>query len=63
MNSYPPIPDTWDCPDHAPIKGNQGEDEWIYHLPSNEYYEETNPEECFASEEGAKAAGYRPAKI
>ncbi len=61
-SSYPPIPGTWDCPDKAPIKGNQGSLEWIYHLPRNTFYEATNPEECFASEAAARAAGYRAAK-
>ena len=50
------------CPKKAPIKGNRG-DEWIYHLPSNQYYSQTNPEECFASEDGAKKAGYRAALV
>ena len=51
------------CPSNAPIKGNRGDDEWIYHLPSNKYYSVTNPEECFASEDGAKEAGYRAALV
>lgn len=63
MNSYAPIPGTWDCPAKAPIKGNQGSPEWIYHLPQNAYYGATNPEECFATEAAAVAAGYRAAKI
>ncbi len=62
-SSYSPIPGTWDCPAKAPIKGNQGSPEWIYHLPRNAYYEATNPEECFASEAAARAAGYRAAKV
>jgi hypothetical protein len=62
-NSYPPIPGTWNCPSYAPIKGNQGSPEWIYHLPSNAYYANTNPEECFATEAAAVAAGYRPARV
>ncbi|QIG42066.1 thermonuclease family protein [Nocardioides anomalus] len=63
LTSYPPIPGTWDCPTNAPIKGNRGETEWIYHLPTNKYYSATNPEECFATEAGALAAGYRPARV
>jgi endonuclease YncB( thermonuclease family) len=62
-HSYPPIPGTWNCPSYAPIKGNQGSPEWIYHLPSNAYYANTNPEECFATEAAAVAAGYRPARV
>jgi endonuclease YncB( thermonuclease family) len=63
MAAYAPIAGTWDCPAKAPIKGNQGSPEWIYHLPRNAYYDATNPEECFATEAGAQAHGYRAAKI
>ncbi|MDR2996666.1 MAG: hypothetical protein LBU78_00940, partial [Microbacterium sp.] len=60
--SYPgrtaPI-DTWNCPAWAPIKGNQGSNGWIYHVPGGAYYAKTNPEECFRTEADAKAAGYR----
>ncbi len=31
----------------------------IYHLPSGRYYDVTKPEECFATESAAQAAGYR----
>lgn len=61
LASYPPVSANA-CPKKAPIKGNRG-DEWIYHLPSNQYYSVTNPEECFASEDGAKKAGYRAALV
>jgi endonuclease YncB( thermonuclease family) len=61
LASYPPVSANA-CPKKAPIKGNRS-DEWIYHLPSNQYYKQTNPEECFASEDGAKKAGYRAALI
>ncbi len=61
LASYPPVSANA-CPAKAPIKGNRG-DEWIYHLPSNQYYSVTNPEECFASEDGAKKAGYRAALV
>jgi endonuclease YncB( thermonuclease family) len=63
MKSYAPIPGTWNCPSYAPIKGNQGSNGWIYHMPWNQYYSVTNPEECFATEAAAVAAGYRPAKV
>ena len=53
--SYPPISQN-SCPDSAPIKGNQS---GIYHVPGGQYYGRTNPEECFASESDAQAAGYR----
>ena len=62
LRSYPPV-STTACPKKAPIKGNRGE-EWIYHLPKGDpFYAATNPEECFASEDGAKKAGYRAALI
>lgn len=59
--SYPPA-STSSCPKKAPIKGNRGTDEWIYHLPGQDYYDVTNPEECFASEAGAQKHGYRRAR-
>jgi hypothetical protein len=53
--SYPPISED-DCPPNAPIKGNQS---GIYHVPGGAYYGVTDPEECFATEADARAAGYR----
>ena len=47
------------CPPDQPIKGNQS---GIYHVPGGQYYDRTNPEECFASEADAQAAGYRASK-
>ena len=62
LASYRPV-STSSCPRKAPIKGNRG-DEWIYHLPTgDENYGLTHPEECFASEDGAKLAGYRAALV
>jgi endonuclease YncB( thermonuclease family) len=62
LRSYRPISSN-SCPRKAPIKGNRG-DEWIYHLPKGDpFYKQTNPEECFASADGAKKAGYRAALI
>jgi endonuclease YncB( thermonuclease family) len=58
--SYPPAT-RWDCPRRAPIKGNASS--MIYHMPGQAYYHLTTPEECFASEAGAWAAGYRKAKV
>ena len=56
LRSYRPV-STNACPKKAPIKGNRS-DEWIYHLPTGDpFYKVTNPEECFASEDGAKKAG------
>jgi hypothetical protein len=52
------------CPPGFLIKGNQGSrstTEWIYHLPGGASYAVTAPEECFATEAAAQAAGYRRA--
>lgn len=52
-----------DCPPSHPIKGNQGSREqkdWIYHTRASRAYAATDPEECFATEADAQAAGYRP---
>lgn len=46
------------CPDDHPIKGNASSR--IYHLPGSSSYNQTHAELCFASEDGATAAGYRP---
>lgn len=48
------------CPADAPIKGNANSG--IYHVPGGEYYDRTIPEECFATEADAVAAGYRASK-
>jgi len=66
LKSYSPV-SYIDCPANAPIKGNvkTGDPDWdepykgIYHLPGHQYYDITQPEECFATEAGAVAAGYR----
>lgn len=52
----PPV-SAYDCPSSHPIKGNANS--MIYHLPSGRYYDVTKPEECFATESAAQAAGYR----
>lgn len=52
-----------DCPSNAPIKGNESSSGvLIYHTSSSATYDETNPEECFATEAAAQAAGYRAAQ-
>lgn len=53
-------PSGWDCPSAYPIKGNASS--MIYHMPYGSYYSRTNPEQCFATESAAKAAGYRKSK-
>ncbi len=50
----------YDCPDSHPIKGNA--DSMIYHVPGGNYYDETKPEECFATTPDAEEAGYRASK-
>lgn len=52
------------CPSGYPIKGNltTRNGEAIYHVPGGAYYARTDPEECFATEADARAAGYRRAQ-
>jgi hypothetical protein len=51
------------CPPSAPIKGNDSSSgELIYHTRSSATYDDTYPEECFATEAAAQAAGYRAAR-
>lgn len=57
--SHAPVSE-YDCPGNAPIKGNASS--MIYHPPASPWYDATKPEECFASESDAVAAGYRRAK-
>ena len=45
------------------IKGNQGSNGWIYHLPGMPYYEKTKAEQIFCTEAEAQAAGYRRAIV
>jgi micrococcal nuclease len=51
----------YDCPSGYPIKGNltTSSGDQIYHVPGGQYYGATKPEECFATEADARAAGYR----
>lgn len=42
------------------IKGNiSAKGDKIYHVPGGSFYARTNPEQCFQTEEEAKAAGFR----
>jgi hypothetical protein len=45
------------------IKGNRGSHGWIYHVPGMPYYEKTQAEEIFCTEDQARAAGYRRARV
>jgi hypothetical protein len=58
-STYAPV-SRYDCPAKAPIKGN--ESSMIYHVPESRYYDATTPEQCFATEAAARAAGFRPPK-
>ncbi len=49
-----------DCIEGFPIKGNASS--MIYHVPGSSSYDRTIPEMCFATEDDAVAAGYRPSK-
>lgn len=49
-------------PNGETIKGNNNKGKKIYHVPGGAYYDRTDPEEWFFTEEEAQAAGYRPSK-
>lgn len=57
-----PPPSGGSCPPGA-IKGNVSDSrELIYHVPGGQFYDRTNPEQCFASTSEAEEAGYRASK-
>ena len=45
------------------IKGNEGRNGKIYHMPGQKYYNKTNPEVVFCSEIEAQNAGFRKSKV
>jgi hypothetical protein len=45
------------CPASHPLKGNR--ESMIYHSPGGEFYNQTRPEDCFATPADAEASGYR----
>ena len=45
------------------IKGNEGRNGKIYHMPGQKYYNKTNPEVMFCSEVEAQNAGFRRSKV
>jgi hypothetical protein len=55
----------YSCPAGYPIKGNLTtyNGDRIYHVPGGQYYDSTKPEQCFATEVDALAAGYRRSKV
>lgn len=50
--------ETGSCPADFPIKGNSSSK--VYHVPGIPSHQGTKAEWCFATEEQAQAAGYRP---
>lgn len=44
------------------IKGNISSKSKIYHMPGGAFYEKTQPEQCFATEAEAQAAGFVKSK-
>lgn len=51
----------WTCPASHPIKGNltTRTGECIYHVRGGAFYHKTKPEQCFATEDEARADGCR----
>jgi hypothetical protein len=47
------------CPDGYAIKGSANK---IYHLPDGRFYAVVRPVRCFATEAGARSAGFRPSQ-
>ena len=56
-----PAYDKYPCDYGYPIKGNTTtyNGELIYHVPGGDYYNVTNPEQCFVTEDDAVYYGYR----
>jgi hypothetical protein len=50
-----------ECPDDYPIKGNLPSH--VYHMPDQPSYQRTIPEVCFADEDAAMSAGFRPSQV
>lgn len=49
-----------ECPNNCPIKGNiNDDDEIIFHIPGQQFYERVTAERCFATTEAAKSGGFR----
>ncbi len=56
-----PAYDKYPCDPGYPVKGNTTtyDVELIYHVLGGDFYNVTNPEWCFATEQDAHDAGYR----
>lgn len=49
------------CPSSHPVKGNiNARGERIFHVTGQQFYDATNPEECFATPAEARERGFRP---
>ena len=59
-NGSVPGDGTHDCPSGFPVKANA--QSRIYHPPGSSSYNQTIPEFCFATAEGAEAAGFRASR-
>lgn len=60
-----PLPEmVWPCPEDRQIKANmRGTGACIYHVPAARSYARTTPDQCFATEAEASAAGCRRSKL
>lgn len=61
-NGFHPQEKETDASQDCNIKGNIASSGKIYHTPDSPWYEKTNAEEMFCTEEEAKAAGFRAPK-
>jgi very-short-patch-repair endonuclease len=51
------------CPGSHPVKGNVNQEgERIFHRPSGEFYDATEPERCFADAAAAVSSGFRASR-
>ena len=57
-SGVPPVSED-SCPAKYPLKGNLSSK--IYHSPGQKFYDQTDPERCFATPEDAERWGYRAA--
>jgi len=49
-----------ECPADFPVKGNiNDEDEKIFHVPGQQFYDRVRAERCFATPDAAKSEGFR----
>ena len=58
-----PAPQPQQSQEACVIKGNEGRNGKIYHMPGQKYYNKTNHEVVFCSEIEAQNAGFRKSKV